>query len=274
MRTVMRKCLGVAIAAVGLHAQPSATPAPEFEVASVRPSNPDQGYINSTTPSLNIGGDRYLRFVQITLRDLIMLAYGVGAPQLQGPGFLSGTLDAPADRFDVVARTPSGATPEQVPLMLRALLAERFHLSFHRESKTIQIFALEVAQGGPKMNEAPKEAADGAMPEARCTRSNPGREGATLAAVCTHMRSADIAQQLQALAPGYFRDVPVVDFSGLNGVYDFELEWITAGQANSGDPGPSMFDAIQDQLGLKLDLRRQPMEILVIDKLDRMPTPN
>jgi uncharacterized protein (TIGR03435 family) len=65
-----------------------------------------------------------------------------------------------------------------------------------------------------------------------------------------------------------------VDFSGLNGVYDFELEWITAGQANSGGTGPSMFDAVQDQLGLKLDLRRQPMEILVIDKLDRTPTPN
>ena len=79
---------------------------------------------------------------------------------------------------------------------------------------------------------------------------------------------------MQALAPGYFRDGPVVDLSGLKGVYDFKLEWITAGQANNGSPGPSMLDAVQDQLGLKLERRKQPMEVLIVDKLDRMPTDN
>jgi uncharacterized protein (TIGR03435 family) len=270
MRTPIRTLLGVAIAAMVLHAQP----APEFEVASIRPSNPDQGFINATTPSLNVGGDRYLRFVQITLRDLIMLADGIGARQVEGPSFLNGTPAAPADRFDIAAKVPAGATPEQVPLMLRGLLAERFHLSFHRENKTIQIYALEAGKSGTKMNESLKEGAEGAPSEARCTRSFAAREGATLAAVCTRMTSADIAQQVQALAPGYFRDGPVVDLSGLKGVYDFKLEWITAGEANNGAPGPTMLDAVQDQLGLKLERRKQPMEILVIDKLDRMPTEN
>jgi uncharacterized protein (TIGR03435 family) len=88
------------------------------------------------------------------------------------------------------------------------------------------------------------------------------------------MRSADIAQQVQALAPGYFRDGPVIDASGLKGVYDFKLEWITNAEANSGSSGPTMFAAVQGQLGLKLDQRRQPVEILVIDKLDRTPTEN
>lgn len=270
MRAPTGKMLGLALAAMALHAQPAA----EFEVASIRPANPDQGLINATTPSLNVAGDRYLRFGQITLRDLIMLAYGVGARQIEGPGFLNGTPEAPADRFDIAAKVPAGATPEQVPLMLRALLAERYHLSLHRESKTIQIYALEAGKGGTKMKESPKEGAEGAANEARCTRSFAEREGATLAAVCTRMTAADIAQQVQALAPGYFRDGPVVDLSGLKGVYDFKLEWISAGQANNGSPGPSMLDAVQDQLGLKLERRKQPMEVLIVDKLDRMPTDN
>lgn len=247
-----------------------AQPAAEFEVASIRPSNPEQGFINASTPSLKVDAGRNLTFAKITLRDLIMLAYGVGAPQVQGPGFLNGRPDAPADRFDVIAKVPAGATREQVPLMLRALLAERFHLMLHRESKTMQIYALEAGKGGPKMNESP----EGATGEARCARSFAEREGATLAAVCSHMSAGDIAQQLQALAPGYFRDGPVIDKSGLKGVYDFKLEWITNGEANSGSPGPTMFAAVQDQLGLKLERRREAVEVLVIDQLDRVPTEN
>ena len=248
------------------------TPAAAFEVASVRPSNPAEGYINTSTPSINVGGERLLRFSQITLRDLIMLAYGVGAPQVQGPRFLNGTLDSPADRFDVSARVPAGATREQVPLMLRALLAERFHLATHRESKTLQTFALDVVKGGLKMKESPKEPVEGAPSEGRCTRSV--KDDGTLAAVCTHMTTADIAQHVQTLAPGYFRDGPVVDASGLTGVYDFTLEWITAGAARNGDAGPSMFDAVQQQLGLKLERRKEQVEMLVIDKLNRTPEEN
>jgi uncharacterized protein (TIGR03435 family) len=267
MNTIARVVFSIAVAAVALHAQSD----PEFEVASVHSSYPDPGFIDATTPSLNVDGDRVLRVVQVTLRDLIMLAYGVAAPQIQGPGFLNGSLDAPADRFDVAAKVPLGATREQVPLMLRALLTERFHLSLHREINTIQVFALEVAKGGPKMTESP----EGETREARCSRSFVEREGATLAAICTRMTSADIALQLQALAPGYFGDGPVVDLSGLKGVYDFKLEWITAGEANNGNPGPSMFAAVQDQLGLKMERRQeQPVEIWVVDRLDRTPTEN
>jgi len=268
MRRIPRALVCVPLTTAALHAQT----APEFEVASVRPSNPTQGFINSTTPSLSIDGDRFLRFVQITLRDLIMLAYGVGAPQIQGPSFLNGTPDYPADRFDVIAKVPSGTTRDQVPLMLRALLADRFHLTLHRENKTMQIFALEVGKNGIKMKESPR--GDGAPGEARCARSFAEREGATLAAVCTRMTSVDIAQQVQALAPAYFRDGPIIDLSGLKGIYDFKLEWITLGEANAGSPGPSMIDAVQNQLGLKLDKRKQAVEVLVIDNLDRTPTEN
>jgi uncharacterized protein (TIGR03435 family) len=269
MLTLARNVLGITLAAMALPAQP----APEFEVASIRPSNPDQRFINSTTPSLRVDANHNVTFVQTTLRDLIMLAYGVGAPQIQGPNFLYVRPDDPGDRFDITAKVPADATREQVPLMLRALLAERFHLGLHRETKTLQIFALEVAKGGPNMK-VMKESPEGATGEARCTRSFAEREGATFAAVCSRMTSADIAQQLQALAPGYFRDGPVVDLTGLNGLYDFKIEWINRGQADNGSPGPTMFNAVEVQLGLKLERRRQPMETLVIDKLDRTPTEN
>jgi uncharacterized protein (TIGR03435 family) len=266
MSLLVRQVLSLTVAATALLAQADL----EFEVASVRASNPDQGFINAVTPSLNADANHRLTFVQVTLRDLIMLAYSVGARQIQGPSFLNGMPNAPADRFDIAAKVPAGATRDQVPVMLRALLADRFHLSFHRENKTMQTYALEVAKGGPKVKESPA----GATGEARCVRSFAEREGATLAAVCSRMTSADIAQQVQALAPGYFREGPVVDASGLKGVYDFKLEWITNGEANSGSPGPTMFNAVQDQLGLKLERRQQPVEILVIDKLDRTPTEN
>ena len=250
---------------------PRPAPMPEFEVASVRPSNPDQSYLDSATPSLRVGGDQYLRFVQITLRDLIMLAYGLGAGQIQGPRFLNGSPENPADRFDIAAKVPAGATADQVPLMLQALLADRFHLRFHRDNKTMDIYALELAKSGPKMKESP----EGATGPAHCARSvGAQQEQLTLTATCSRLTAADIAQQVQSLAPGYFRAGPVVDLTGLKGTYDFTLEWITAGQVNQGADGPSMFDAVQQQLGLKLERRKQAVEIMMIDKLDRTPTEN
>ncbi len=268
MSNLAKKILGIVTAVAALQAQSG----PEFDVASVRASNPDQGFINARTPSLNVDPNHNLTFVQVTLRDLIMLAYGVGASRrsMWTGTFLNGRPDAPADRFDIIAKVPADAKREQVPAMLRALLADRFHLVLHKENKTLQVYALEVGKGGLKMKEAPADANG----PAGCTRSFAEREGATLAAVCTHMTSADIAQQVQALAPGYFRDGPVVDVSNLKGLYDFKLEWITAGEANSGSPGPSMINAVEEQLGLKLERRKEAVEVLVVDKLDRTPTEN
>src|SRR3984885_5537627 len=98
---------------------------PEFEVASVRPSKQD-GLIENHTPSLNVEPGRNVNFANISLRDLIMLAYGVGPPQITGPDFIT-------DRFDVIAKVPSDAKKEQIPQMLQALLAQRFKLAFHRD---------------------------------------------------------------------------------------------------------------------------------------------
>jgi uncharacterized protein (TIGR03435 family) len=248
----------VSNAAIG---QPRAA-APEFEVASVRLAEND-GLIENHTPSLNVEPGRNVAFTNILLRDLIMLAYGVGAPQIEGPDWLT-------NRFDVIAKVPSDASKEQIPLMLQALLAQRFKLAFHRDQKVIQIYALEVAKGGPKLQESP----EGDTGASGCSRSFAESPGATLAAVCHRLNSADLAQQVQSLAPGYFRDGPVIDMTGLKGIYNFKLEWITRVEANAGSDGPTIFDAVQKQLGLKLEGRKQSMERIVIDHCEKAPTEN
>ncbi len=237
--------------------------APEFEVASIRASNPELGLIQNRTPNLDTDPGRNLNFANISIRDLIMLAYGVGARQISGPEILT-------TRFDVVARVPADAAKEQIPLMLQTLLAQRFKLALHRDQKAMQIFALEVAKSGLKLHES----AEDDKGQSGCSRSFAETPGATLAAVCHRMTSAQIGQQLQALAPGYFTEGPILDKSGLKGVYDFKLEWVTRVEINNGSDGPTIFDAVQKQLGLKLDARKESVELLIIDHCDKEPTEN
>jgi uncharacterized protein (TIGR03435 family) len=149
-------------------------------------------------------------------------------------------------------------------------LSQRFNLTLHRDSQTMQVYALEVAKGGPKLQEAASAGRGGSG----CARSFAETPGATLAALCKGVTSAEIAQQVQALAPGYFTDGPVVDMTGLKGAYDFKLEWITRVEVNNGSDGPTMFDAVQRQLGLVLNARKQPMELIVIDHIDKAPAEN
>jgi uncharacterized protein (TIGR03435 family) len=105
-----------------------------------------------------------------------------------------------------------------------------------------------------------------------CTRSFATTPGASLAADCRRMTSADIAQVVTALAPGYF-DRPVVDMTGLKGLYDFKLEWIMRAESVNGSDGPTIFAAVE-RLGLTLEGRKQAMDILVIDHAENTPAEN
>lgn len=155
--------------------------------------------------------------------------HGVGAAQVQGPSFLNGPRMT--RRTDSTwPRRRLRARPRNKCRSCFRQIAERFHLSFHGGSKDLNIYALEVAKGGLKM----KESLQGATGEPRWTRTqvgNPdfvaGRAGSSIAVVRNGMTSADIARQVQTLAPAYFSDGPVVDLSGLKGRYDFKLKWIS-----------------------------------------------
>jgi uncharacterized protein (TIGR03435 family) len=152
--------------------------------------------------------------------------------------------------------------------MLQTLLAKRFKLAVHREKKTIPVFSLESGSGGPRLEESASDDAG----EAGCTRSWIQTPESLFSAVCHGTTSAGLVQAMQTMAPNYF-DRPVVDSTGLKGVYDFKLEWISYGEFIRGDTGPSIFTAVQ-RLGLRLEPRKQPMEIFVIDHCDKLPTEN
>jgi uncharacterized protein (TIGR03435 family) len=131
-------------------------------------------------------------------------------------------------------------------------------------------YALVIGKNGLKL----RESAEGrSADQGVCNRSFAQSPGATLAAECKGIVGADIAQQIQTLAPGYFREGPIVDMTNLKGVYDFSLEWVTVQQAEQGAGGPSMFEAVE-KLGLKIESRKQSMAVLVIDHVDRLPTEN
>jgi uncharacterized protein (TIGR03435 family) len=242
---------------------------PEFEVASIRPSSPD-AILDSYVSTLNVAPGTTLRIANRQLKELIMIAYGVGGRQLAGPGWLMDPPGQTADipRFDIVAKVPSDASRDQIPLMLQNLLVDRFKLRVHREPKPIVIYALSQAKGGLKITPVP----DGEKRQSGCSRNLFGTNGVTTA-VCQNMTPAQLAQQLQTLSPAYFREGPVVDQTGLTQSYDFTLAWITIQQRDAGEDGPSMFDAI-DKLGLHLERQKGTAEVLVVDQSEKMPAEN
>jgi uncharacterized protein (TIGR03435 family) len=239
----------------------------QFEVATVKPTPPDWN------------GGRWIRMQSThqfvarnhALRTLISAAYYLS------PKAISGGPDwVDSQHFDILAKAPGETRPtlDEQMAMLQTLLAERFQLSFHRETKEMPIFALTIAKGGLKMKEStpPAEAKpEGPTPPAFVIYPHevkmPGR-GVTIAELVDVMQRAAM-------------DRPVIDMTGLTARYDFDLEFVPdetlfggalgKGTDDSGKPG--LFAAMQEQLGLKLEATKGPVSTIVIDKATR-PTAN
>jgi len=199
------------------------------------------------------------------------MAYGIQRNQLSGPEWLS------AARFDINARIPQGATRDQYRLMLQDLLAERFKLALHHETKEVQLFELAVAKNGPKLKELPAEAAaadDGLQPAPLMPRPPQGYNGA----VTAHRDQATM-EWLAATLAGQLGQ-PVTDSTGLTGHYDIALHWsglqapATSETVGAIDSEPTLLEAVQEQLGLKLTPKKAPFDVLVIDHMERNPTTN
>jgi uncharacterized protein (TIGR03435 family) len=201
------------------------------------------------------------------LKTLIAAAYNLTPNTISGgPDWIN------SDRFDIQAKTPGELQPnlDDQMSMLRTLLADRFKFTFHRESKEFSIYVLTVAKGGPKMK-AGTESPDGQKPLIFVVSpqgvSLPGRN-ATMAELASVMQRSAL-------------DRPVVDKTGLDGRYDFDLEWAPDESQFQGalarqspeSTKPGLFAALQEQLGLKLEAARGPIETLVIDHVER-PTEN
>ncbi len=239
-------------------------PAPAFEVADVK-VNP------SGEPRMSVDflpGGR-LSMVNVPMRVLVMFAYHLRADAISGaPSWFA------SDRFDVVAKAPGQAAPDDLRRMLQTLLAERFHLVIHKDRKPMPAYALIVGKSGPKL----QASAAAAPATQRCApgEASPGRKH-----MDCHVSTANLADWLQEMATADF-PVPVVDQTGLTGVFDFQLEWAPSTRSAappSGDAaplepaGPSIFDAVET-LGLKLESRKLPLPVVVIDSVDRKPAEN
>jgi uncharacterized protein (TIGR03435 family) len=218
----------------------------EFEVVSVRPGDP-----NAPGSSSRFLQGR-MEMKNTTLRSLIMSAYGLNEFQLVGlPRWSEST------KFDVIATLPAGAASDQTSLMMQSMLADRFKLEFHRETRMIQEYALVVIKGGPKLQQAAEEDKGhsiwGQGPRMIKARST------TLSNLARMLISAVSA--------------PVVDRTEISGEYAIDLKFAPVmGGTPADDELPNIFGAIQ-QLGLKLEPIKGPVEILVIDNA-AMPTEN
>jgi len=212
--------------------------APQFEVASIKPSAPGARGPTIYNPTR-------VRFAIdcISPKSLIAYAYDVREFQiLGGPKWLG------SDQYDVVAKPDGDASSERILAMARGLLAERFRLALHRESKEMPVFALVSAKGGPRLRPSA-----GQGPEIR------GGRGRLIA---RHVTMGILAAQLADRALGR----PVLDRTGIAGEFDVDLEWTPD---ESMDIGPSIFTALQEQLGLRLEALKGVVEVLVIDHAER-----
>jgi len=243
---------------------------PEFEVASVKVNDPTDNTA-SYMPTLDIRPGGTLRISNRRLDEIIMVAYGVSGTQIAGPRWLTELTTDPTQvrRFEIIAKVPDNATKEQVPLMLQKLLEDRFKLQVHRESRPMQVYSLEVSRNGHKLNTS---TASGGRPPG-CARAIGSGEDYSAAADCYAITMAQLAQQLPALAPAYFREGPVVDRTGLSSTFDLRLEWRTLAEIQAGAPGQTIFDAVK-KLGLELDKKRETAEMLIVDRCEQTPTEN
>lgn len=268
----MRALLSVAIAVGGF--------AQTFEVASVKPTVlPERVYIGPARggPGTSDPGQitwNYARFI-----DLMMTAYDVKPFQINGPSWIS------TERYNVIAKVPEGATKEQLGPMWQSLLTERFGLALHRESKEFQVEELVIAKGGHKLKETTLANPDAEGPpqiDKNGALNSPGFVNMLHAGTGgTSVHTIARAQNLSKLAVLLSNQVgrPVLDKTGLTGRYDFELDFTAnlPGSANAdtpSDPGMGVADALQRQLGLRMVAAKAKLDVLIIDKAEKVPTAN
>jgi len=265
----------------------SADKAVTFDAASVKPAalvfgSPGKMVFSrpSGGPGTNDPG-RIFRPNQ-SLMSLLMTAYNVKIYQIDGPAWLD------TERFDITATMRPDTTMDQVRVMWQNLLADRFRLKVHRESRQQAVYSLVVAKGGPKMQEAGRGAsAPPPPPQPKMTPDGPvlaSSAGPTLAMTGRgHLMGR--AQTMHDLASFLSVQIgrPTTDDTGLTAKYDFLLTYSDAGLEGptaamrpmpDSDILPSLFTATQAQLGLKLEPKKGPVEVIVADHIERKPSEN
>jgi len=257
---------------------------PAFEVASVKPADPKSAPTNIRGgPGTSDPGQ--IAWTNVALSHLLTSAYGMSSDdQIAGPPGLK------SDRYDIVAKLPPGTTKEQFHQMLLNLLAERFHMVLHHETRDFQGYELVVGKGGPKLKKS--SAADSTLAEEhpgptvvkdlgndRFELESPGWTERAIFGAHGHMRLMARAQTLSDLSSMLvlFLRCHLVDKTGLTGRYDFTLDASpdpSASLDTADDSAPYILDAVQEQLGLKLQPVKIPLDTVIVDSVDKTPTEN
>jgi uncharacterized protein (TIGR03435 family) len=255
---------------------------PAFEVASIKPSDPNP------SNRMFIGmkaDDGMVHYTNMTLKDCIRAAYLVRDFQIQGPDWMNSA------RFEITAKLPAGGSMEQTPEMMQKLLAERFRLTLQRDTKEHSVYSLVVGKNGPKLKPALAKADD--QPETALGPDGKPRQLVMIAFPPSGIVIRAPAASLAVLAEtiSRFSERPVVDMTGLEGQYQFELIFTPetmgdvqnprAGPDGTGresakvaaDPAPPVFEAVQEY-GLKLEARKAPIAMLTVTHVEKTPTDN
>ncbi|HEV8449281.1 MAG TPA: TIGR03435 family protein, partial [Gemmatimonadaceae bacterium] len=261
-------------------------PPTEFDVADIKVAPLDM----PTTGRLQPGGR--LDFQGYTMKQLVTLAWDISDDDLLAgaPAWFTTT------KYSIVAKASEAAGDQgfnfdDLRLMVRALLIERFKITTHVEDRPVEAYALLVADK-PKLQPADPAHRSKCQDAAAAPGQKDPREANPILNVwkiCQNVTMAEFAQDLSVLAPSYLRE-PVVDATGLAGAWDLTLSWSAYNIVHAAAPGDggaggtlgasapsgalSLFDALQKQLGLKLELRKRPMPVLVIDHINEQPSDN
>jgi uncharacterized protein (TIGR03435 family) len=236
-----------------------AQPAPvTFDVASVRTSQLMRAGGEGSRRQRVESSPGSLIMANVTLTTAMKWAYRVQDYQISGPGWIG------EDRYDISAKAGSAAPEDQVRLMLQALLADRFKLAFHRQQKEMSAYVVLIGKNGHKMKESENEGAFSAKPN--------GKMGVSVLHGDLDELAGMMSQPLQA---------PVINMTGLKGHYDFTVDMapyltqeVISKPSGLSDIIPIAITALQEQLGLKLESRKVPVEMLVVDHAEKTPTEN
>jgi len=240
---------------------------PKFEVADVHVSPTAHGFAQNFGGVLRAG--RYINR-DATMIQLISAAYGVPEDNISGgPGWVSYEI------FDVIAKAPDGTTAASAKQMLQALLTDRFGLEVRHDTKPVSRYVLSVGKGS-KLKAASSDGPGRCQPKGQQGGGTPGDLASVpnIQVSCTNLTAAAIAENLRQMAGGYLTK-DVVDQTKLEGSFDFDIEWTPRMALEAkGHDGISIFDAVEKQLGLKLEMKDVPLPVLNIEKVNRKPTPN
>jgi uncharacterized protein (TIGR03435 family) len=245
---MLRTLLAILFTAIALAQRP------QFEVASVKPGAPIPFGENI---NINLGTIRNgtLTLTNTTLSDCLRFAYEITSDnQIAGADWIRDK----SQRYDVIAKAPPETPREEMLRMLQTLVIERFQIQMHREPRELNYYAFVPAKKGVKIE-----------PSKQTGQGENDRNGGG------HIIRRQISMTMLATLLARFELHGIVlDRTGLKGTYQVDLEWTPANAPPDAPPGPSLFTAVQEQLGLKLEARKGPVDVLVIDSALKVPLEN